>query len=199
MKSSFTSMLLLLHIAYLAQGQVTYNEGLANCNRIQEEKKQNNPNGLVYVGPDCVAGSTIPEFESTSIEDKQISHETLKGKISIINFWFIACAPCVAEIPGFNAIVEKFGEEQINYIAIGRDNTSDIQTFLQKHPWQFEHIANAENIIANDFKIRWGFPTTFLLNKEGEIVLAFSGGKSDATAVQEIQDKLIPIIEKELK
>jgi glutathione peroxidase-family protein len=52
---------------------------------------------------------------------------------------------------------------------------------------------------VNDFRIRWEFPTTFLLNREGEIVLAFSGGKSDATAVQEIQDKLIPIIEKELK
>jgi hypothetical protein len=53
--------------------------------------------------------------------------------------------------------------------------------------------------MQNNFNLRWGFPTTFLLNKNAEVILAFSGGKSDSTAVEEIKNKLIPVIEKELK
>jgi peroxiredoxin len=198
MKYTYAAIFALMLICCQKRKLVTYEEGLENCNKIQEEKKKDNPNGLFFVSADCLIGSRIPEFETTSIEGEKISNELLKGKVSIINFWFISCAPCVAEIPGFNAIVEKFGKDHVNYIAIGRDDKKEIQEFLHKHPWGFKHIANGNEIITNDFKIRWGFPTTFLLDKNAKIVLALSGGKSDSTAVQEIQNKLIPIIEREL-
>jgi len=178
---------------------MTYEEGLENCNRIQKEKEKDNPNAFSLGDPDCVVGSQIPEFEASTMEGKKINRELLKGKISIVNFWFTSCPPCVAEIPGLNSIVERYGGTKINYIAIGRDNSQDIKDFLTENPWKFEHIPNGNEIMQNNFKLRWGFPTTFLLNKNAEVILAFSGGKSDSTAVEEIQNKLIPIIEKELK
>ncbi len=178
---------------------LTYEEGLENCTRIRKEKQKANPNGIVFSRADCITGAQIPEFEGNTIDGKTINKELLKGKLSIINFWFITCPPCVAEIPGLNLIVEKYGTEKINYIAIGRDNVQDIEEFLKVHPWNFEHIPNGNEIIKNNFKIRWGFPTTFLLNKNAEIILAFSGGKTDESAIEEIQNKLVPIIEKELK
>ena len=144
-------------------------------------------------------GSQIPDFESVSIQGNKINRDQLKGKLSILNFWFISCPPCVAEIPGFNSIVEKYGEDQINYIAISRDTEGHIQEFLSTNPWKFEQIANGNETIMETFKVRWGFPTTFLLNKNAEIILAFSGGKTDSTAVQEVRNKLIPAIERELK
>ena len=104
---------------------VTYAQGLENCDKIEEEKKKNNPNEFFFVSADCITGAQVPEFEARSIDGRKINSELLKGKVTILNFWFIACPPCVAEIPGFNAIVEKFGTDQINYIAIGRDNKKD--------------------------------------------------------------------------
>lgn len=178
---------------------VTYEKGLEQCDNIRAEKKKAKPNTLSFTGPECMIGAQTPKFESTSMAGTTITRESLKGKISIINFWFISCPPCVAEIPGFNAIVEKFGKDQINYIGIGRDTEKDIKEFLVEHPWQFDQITNAETLIMDVFKIRWGFPTTFVLNRNAEIVAAFSGGKTDSSAVQEIQDTLIPVIEKELK
>ncbi len=177
----------------------TYAEGLENCNQIQEEKKRENPNAFLFENPDCIIGSQIPDFDAITVEGKKINRESLKGKISIVNFWFTTCAPCVAEIPGFNSIVDKYGTNNMNYIAIGRDDNKDIKDFLHEHPWKFEHIPDGTDIIQNNFKLRWGFPTTFLLNKNAVIILAFSGGKTDSTAVAEIQKILVPAIEKELK
>lgn len=199
MKNAFLTLLTLLFIACNTKKAITYAEGLEQCNKLQKEKKKANPNGFFLAGPDCLIGAQIPAFEATSMEGEKISHTSLKGKVSILNFWFTTCAPCVAEIPGFNAIVEKYGKDQINYLAIGRDRKSDVQEFLREHPWDFKQVTDGNDIMMNDFKLSWGYPTTLLLDKDAKIVLAFSGGKPDSTAVQEIQDKLIPIIEKELK
>jgi thiol-disulfide isomerase/thioredoxin len=137
MKYAFAALFCLSLLACRTKKVFTYEEGLANCNKIKEEKKKENPNQLFYVGPDCMMGAQMPEFEATSMEGVAINKESLKGKVSIINFWFISCPPCVAEIPGFNVIVEKYGKDQINYIAIGRDRKKDIQEFLLEHPKRF--------------------------------------------------------------
>jgi peroxiredoxin len=182
-----------------AQPILTYEEGRANCDRIREDKQKAVPGSFVYVSPDCMVGAQIPEFESRTLDDLLMNRQKLEGKITILNFWFIACPPCVAEIPGFNALVEKYGTDRINYVAMGRDDAEDITAFLKGNPWKFEILPDNHNTIHELFKINWGFPTTFLLNEKAEIILAFSGGKSDETAVQEIQDMLVPAIEQALK
>ena len=199
MKYLTTILFLLLIIGCQKSKVLTYAEGLENCNRIQKEKQKDNPNAFLLEDADCIVGSKIPEFEATTIEGKKINRELLKGKFSIINFWFTSCPPCVAEIPGLNSIVERYGANKFNYIAIGRDNSQDIKDFLTENPWKFEQVPNGNEIMQNNFNLRWGFPTTFLLNKNAEVILAFSGGKSDSTAVEEIKNKLIPVIETELK
>lgn len=178
---------------------LTYENGLENCNQILKERQKSSQNELLFEPPDCLIGAQIPEFEATTIDGAKINRASLMGKVTILNFWFTTCAPCVAEIPGLNAIANKFGTEKVNYIAIGRDRAQDVKDFLAETPWKFEQIADGNAIIMDVFKIRWGYPTTFLLNKNAEIILAFSGGKSDSTAVAEVQNKLVPAIEKELK
>ena len=176
-----------------------YEDGLAHCDQLREKLKAANPNSFAIVKADCIEGVQVPDFEAVTMDGASINRDALKGKLSILNFWFITCPPCVAEIPGLNAIAEKYGSDKINYIAIGRDTDKDIKEFLEEHPWSFAQIPNGNELIQNDFKIRWGYPVTYLLNQEAEIVLAFSGGKTDSTAVEEIQRKLIPVIERELR
>lgn len=173
---------------------LSYEEGLAHC----RQKKAGQANGLGMVSAECIIGAQIPAFKATSMDGQAISDATLKGKVSVINFWFTTCAPCVAEIPGFNAIVDRFGKDNINCVAIGRDSQQDVAEFLTDHPWKFEQIADAGKMMLSAFKLQWGFPTTFVLNKDGVIIYAASGGRSDSTAVQDIQEKLIPVIEKAL-
>lgn len=177
---------------------LTYQEGKDNCKRLLAETKIKSKEDFdAYVN--CIVGAQIPDFLATTINGKHITKPQLVGKITIINFWFIGCAPCEAEIPGFNAIVEKYGSDNINYVTIGKDDRHDIKEFLQTHPWNFEHIADGGELIDNNFQINSGFPTTFVLDKNAKIIAVFSGGKTDETAVEEIQRKLNPVIEKELK
>ncbi|MGB0839379.1 MAG: TlpA family protein disulfide reductase [Chitinophagales bacterium] len=173
---------------------ISYDEGLGNCIKIKED----NPDNYFRLLDNCMVGSELPKFKATSINGEVIDSERLKGKVSIINFWFTTCAPCVAEIPGFNAIVDKFGRENINFISIARNNQQEMEEFLKIHPWNFAHVSNDKNIINDVFKIQFGYPTTYLLNKDAQIIKSFSGGAMGEQAVIEIQNKLVPAIEEAL-
>lgn len=198
MKHIIIALVILSSYACKQSKILTYQQGLANCKLEWAEKKKENFKDFSSMN-NCLIGAQIPNFLATTIEGKHLTKPQLMGKITILNFWFIGCAPCEAEIPGFNAIAEKYGTDKINYIAIGKDDTFDIKEFLEEHPWNFEHIADGEALIKSNFKLSSGYPTTFILNKKGKIIAAFNGGKADERAVEEIQQNIIPILDKALK
>ena len=114
MKYLTAFLLILLINSCQTAKTLTYEEGLKNCDQILAEKKKKNPNEFLLEGPECLIRAQIPEFEAYTMEGKKINRELLKGKLSILNFWFTTCAPCVAEIPGLDSIVQKFGTDKIN-------------------------------------------------------------------------------------
>ena len=197
MKPTFLLLLSLLVISLVqSQTPITYQEAIDNCRRITEEKSKANPDVLTYTGPDCMIGAMLPSFSYTTLEGKPFTTASLKGKITILNFWMISCPPCIAEIPGLNQVVQKYNRDDFNFIAIGMDDEKDITAFLKNHPWSFDQLPLGVTIILDDFNIRWGFPTTFVLDQDGVIIDAFSGGSTDEVlAVKEIDDRLSSIIE----
>jgi peroxiredoxin len=186
-------IIFLLAPSQLLLAQPTYQEGLDNCRRMREEISKGNPDSFPYVPSDCIIGSRAPEFSAATMDGKSFTSDHLKGKITVINFWMISCPPCIAEIPGLNNVVQQFGRDKFNYVAIGMDDEKDIKDFLVKNPWQFDQITSASSLIIDLFQMRWGFPTTFVIDQEGVIIGAFSGGKSDESAVEEIEMTLASI------
>lgn len=189
--------------AFGAFGQTgTYQEGIENCDHRKQKLKESGATGIALamgVRPDCLEGYSIPEFEASTIAGDKIDRSYFEGAVTIINFWFIACPPCIAEIPGLAALAEKYAGEDVRFLAIGRDGNSDVENFLGDNFWPFDHIVNAGSLMEDPFHVVWGFPMTLVVDKNLTIVKAFSGGKPDESAVEEIQQKLIPIIDSELK
>ncbi len=193
--------IILLVMPTMVNGQksISYKEGLDNCQSIIEENKMTRPDTFIFIGPDCLIGAKVPEFSATSIDGKEISEVYFKGKITILNFWSLSCPPCLAETPGFNMVIDKFGHEKLNYLAISRDDAKDVRRYLECNSWGFTQIASGMDITMKLFKVTWGFPTTFVINEEAVIIAAFSGGRSDESAAKELEDKLSDIITEGLK
>lgn len=150
-------------------------------------------------GPDCVIGSVCPIFSDTTISGKQIDSQYFKNKINIINFWFINCPPCVAEIPGLNHLQQKYGAESINFLSISRDKPDKIQAFIKKKPYYFDIVADGDSLVQNHYKIMWPFPLTLVTDKNRVIIGAFVGGPTDSTASDAVIRKLEPLIQKQLE
>lgn len=59
-----------------------------------------------------------PLFEIKDLTGKTVHLEALKGKVVVLNFWFVECKPCVSEIPELNELVFDFQKEDIVFMAL---------------------------------------------------------------------------------
>jgi len=96
----------------------------------------------------------------------------MEGQYTFINFWFTDCPPCIKEIPHLNKLYEKYNM-RVNFLSISRDDSLNVSMFLDEHEWNFTHLVDGDEIISKDFKNVFGYPTSFLLNKNSEIVEIF--------------------------
>ena len=143
---------------------------------------------------ECVLGKQIPEINATTMIGDSIQIEKLKGKIVLINLWFIECHPCIAEMPAINQLAEEYKNKDVVILAITYETKQRVQNdFLKKYKLDCLIIPDARNIIN---KIGGsGYPTTFIVNRNGIIKEVWSGGRTDGQAVKEYYAKAKPIID----
>jgi cytochrome c biogenesis protein CcmG, thiol:disulfide interchange protein DsbE len=110
----------------------------------------------------------LPEFKLMDLNGNEFSSSQLIGKPTLLNYWAINCAPCVAEMPELNELKEKYGDK-MNFIAL-TENTcqhDDLIKFLEKHPFNYYILQNAENY-KKALKIS-SIPRNLFIDKEGYI------------------------------
>ena len=69
-----------------------------------------------YVG---YFGDRFVPGQFTTLDGEAINPADSAGCVFVYNFWFTACAPCVAEIPALNLVVEKFAGRRVYFVGIG--------------------------------------------------------------------------------
>ncbi|MBK7476197.1 MAG: TlpA family protein disulfide reductase [Haliscomenobacter sp.] len=122
---------------------------------------------------DFLDGYLIPTFSATDIHGK-IQNITYNGNLTLLNFWFIACPPCIEEIPFLNKMQDTYKEE-LEVISICRDAEPEIIEFMMDHPISYTVIPDARKIIEHTFRMSWGYPKNILIGPDGK-VLAMTRG-----------------------
>lgn len=124
---------------------------------------------------DSLKGQAAPDFEFLNLKGEKIKLSELKGKIVVINFFFIACPPCIKEIPFLNSLVDKYGNENIKFISISRwDDIKTLKPFLEKHPIKFDVIPSVfkgeesqMKLFAENIYHVMLYPSLVIIDKEG--------------------------------
>lgn len=138
-------------------------------------------------------GQRFTNFDGNTIDEKEITLNTIRGKVAVINFWFTNCAPCVTEIPVLNKVQELYQKRHVSFIGITHSKNDEVQSFLRNREFNFEHIVDAQNLIEN-WKII-SFPLTLIIDQKGTIVFSKDGGISNEKEVTDIIDKLLLVKE----
>jgi peroxiredoxin len=139
----------------------------------------------------------MPAFSVQTIDGHLLDTQVLKGKIVVMNFWFESCPPCRNDLPGLNQLADYFKNEDVVFIAFGRDRKESIQAFIEKVPFNYLHVADCfSNGILDQFCSLGGFPANMVFDKNGKLVYLASGGTLDEAMQDEKFDQLKPVIEK---
>ncbi|MEO7983292.1 MAG: TlpA disulfide reductase family protein [Bacteroidota bacterium] len=146
----------------------------------------------------CVVEKKIPIFNGVSLSGDTVDINQLKGKVVVINFWFIDCHPCIAEIPGLNRLVDEYKGKDIVFLAITWESIKRMYSdFLPKYKLDFIIIPNVQTVI-NKIGVP-GYPTTYIVDQKGIIKSAWTGGSIGDKAGLEYYEKAKPVIDGLLK
>jgi peroxiredoxin len=125
-------------------------------------------------------GKSISGFSVFDIRGNKYSLEDLKGKVVVINFWFVNCSPCRREMPELNQLVNDFTDSSgsVVFLAIALDEKHALNEFLDKNRFDY-NVVDSGRSIAHQYGISI-YPTHLVLNKEGKVIY-HSSGYSEAT------------------
>ncbi|WP_250432391.1 TlpA family protein disulfide reductase [Hanstruepera flava] len=139
-------------------------------------------------------GMKFPDFEFSDLNGKHYNNDSLIGKKTIIKTWFIACKPCVAEIPELNELVENYSDKKnIQFISLALDKNEPLIKFLNKTEFKYEVVAEQKNLIQNKLNLR-AYPTHLIVDKNGHIEKVLSTASELITYLEDKQ----PVRQKEL-
>jgi peroxiredoxin len=180
-----------LSIASTVQAQGNeYDIALANC-----PKK----NLLDIATSGCMVGIKAPDFTAKTVDGKNIRLSELKGKVVVLNFWFIACPPCHAEAPALKKIAAQFGKDDVVFISIARETEGDLKKYLADNAFFSTNIADKASGINKGIYHVFGFPTTLVIDKQGKIrYYTLGGSTSEAQSEKELNARLVPAINEAL-
>lgn len=135
----------------------------------------------------------FPHFKIKDITGKYFSDSDLMGKITLINFWFESCHPCVAEFKSLNEIFEKFENNKLfRFITFTFEQPSSINEIIKKYSLKFPIITISQNECYR-LNFRSGFPTNIIVDKKGKVAFFKSGGAVEiVNATKDIDTTILP-------
>lgn len=137
---------------------------------------------------------TSPAFSVQSIYGEPFTEDSLLNKITLLNFWYYGCLPCMAEIPALNGVAEYYkNHPKVQLLSFFKDSIyvdevglpqfqssmkifKEGKVFSNKHhsvDFNFTHIPNGKKDCAA-FNVK-GYPTNLLIDHNGEIQEIFVG------------------------
>lgn len=144
------------------------------------------------IGAQAKSITTMPEFSLPSALDGQtVSSEDLKGKVLLITFFATWCPPCREEVPTLKKLQSDYGPKGFSVIGMSVDENGPkaVVKMIEKDKINYP-VLMAKGKTARDFGGVLGIPTSFLVDKQGEIVKRYSGYIPRATFEKDINKYL---------
>lgn len=140
----------------------------------------------------CAGRDAAPESNFVLLDGSVLRTADLRGKVTLVNFWATTCVTCVKEMPALVATHEKFASRGYDTVAVAMsyDPPSWVVNFAQSRQLPFKvALDNTGNIAKawGDVKLT---PTTYLVDKQGQIVKRYVG-EPEMGALHALIEKLL--------
>lgn len=118
-----------------------------------------------------------PETTFVLLDGSKQTTADFRGKVVLVNFWATTCTTCVAEMPKLVSTYDKYQAKGFETVAVSMsyDPPSYVVNYAQTRKLPFKVAFDNTGAVAS----AWGdvrlTPTTYLINKKGEIVKRYVG------------------------
>jgi peroxiredoxin len=132
------------------------------------------------------AGHEAPNFRLQQLNGSVMKLSDLKGKAVVLNFWGTWCEPCKAEMPALQKQYDTHKEKGLVVIGVNIGETPvAIQSFVDQYGVSFPILLDRDLQITKLYRIG-PIPTTFFIDRDGEIEEIFVGQMTDTIISQKV-------------
>jgi len=132
-----------------------------------------------------VQGKPVPELKLKDLDGKEVALSDLKGKIVFVNFWATWCGPCQEEIPALIDLQNQYSSKGFTVVGIAMDEEgkSVVAPFVANELYDVKgqklHINYPILLGSDDASEKLGgilgYPTSFLISRNGTQLMKFQG------------------------
>jgi len=138
------------------------------------------------------AAMKMPAFALPSVKDGSIvKSDAYQGQVLLINFFATWCPPCRKEIPALIKLQKEFGPKGFTVIALSTDQAgaAEVDKFARKMEINYP-VLMSDTATPKAFGGILGIPTSFLVNRQGEVVKRYDGYSDERTLIKDISSIL---------
>jgi thiol-disulfide isomerase/thioredoxin len=137
-------------------------------------------------------GKPALAFKLKDPKGTEVSLESLRGRVVLLDFWATWCGPCVQAMPAIQRLHEKFADKPVTIIGMNTWEQKDETAvkFMEKKKYTYTLLLKADDL-AKEYGIS-GIPTLILIGKDGNVLHTGVGFRPDEEA------ELATLIQKEL-
>jgi len=118
---------------------------------------------------DLARATMAPPFMATTLDGRNISMDSLAGKVVLIDFWATWCGPCRAALPSIQRIARKFEGQPLVVLSISLDSDEDKwKSFVQKNQMTWLQVRDGgfNGAVSKRFGVT-AIPATFSIDADG--------------------------------
>lgn len=105
---------------------------------------------------------------------EKVEMEDLRGKVIFLNLWATWCPPCIAEMPGIDALAKKIDDKEVVFLMLSLDQDFEkARAFHKRKGYSFD-VYEVEGKLPKMYYSQ-SIPTTFVISGDGELVLTHTG------------------------
>ncbi len=109
--------------------------------------------------------------------------EDLEGKAVLVEFWGTWCGPCVRAMPHIQALHERYGPRGLVVVGITRETADQVKGYLAENGYTMPIGCDPEQTCVKAYALN-GWPSTFVIGKDGTLLYASSPYGSEAAVEQ---------------
>ena len=134
----------------------------------------------------------VPPVTLTTVAGESLRLDELDGHVLLVNFWATTCAVCIREMPKLAELYEQYRPRGFRTLAVAMpyDPPHRVLDYLKRHPLPFDVALDIEARVLRAFGDVPGTPTSFLIDKQGNIVRKYLGEPDFRDLEARIRDAL---------